>query len=192
MKLRNVLLGGGALLLLLGARSARAAAPSSPGAGGADEVARRAFVAELDAAVRRVAGSYSRAARVMVIAQAAFESGWGRTRMYREGFNPFNVIRASSDPGQVIVSGDQECKPDGTCRPITQRFAKYGSLDEAVGAYLRLLGAPRYKDALTKLERADVEEFITTLYAGGYFTLPVQKYLASFKDMIRSVEKRLV
>lgn len=190
MKLRNVLLGGGALLLLFGARSARAA-PSSPSAGGADEAARRAFVAELDAAIRRVAPGYARAARIMVIAQAAFESGWGKTRMYREGFNPFNVIRSSSDPGQVIVSGDQECKPDGTCRPITQRFAKYGSLDEAVGAYLRLLGALRYKDALVKLERADVEGFIVTLYAGGYFTLPVQKYLASFKDMIRSVEKRL-
>lgn len=192
MKLRNVLLGGGALLLLLGARSARAAAPSSPGAGGADEAARRAFVAELDAALRRVAPGYSRAARVMVIAQAAFESGWGKTRMYREGSNPFNIIRSSADPGQVIVSGDQECRPDGTCRPITQRFAKYASLDEAVGAYLRLLGAPRYKGALVRLERADVEGFITTLYAGGYFTLPVQKYLVSFKDMIRSVERRLV
>lgn len=190
MKLQNVLLAGGALFLLLGARSARAA-PASSGVPGADEAGRRVFVAELDAALRRVAGGYSRAARVMVIAQAAFESGWGRTRMYREGFNPFNVIRSSADPGQVIVSGDQECKPDGTCRPITQRFAKYGSLDEAVGAYLRLLGAPRYKDALTKLERGDVEGFITTLYVGGYFTLPVQKYLASFRDMIRSVEKRL-
>ena len=188
MKLRNVLLGGGALLLLFGARSARAAPTASPGA---DEAARRAFVADLDAAIRRVAGGYPRAARVMIIAQAAFESGWGKTRMYREGFNPFNIIRASADPGQVIVSGDRECKPDGTCRAITQRFAKYASLDEAVGAYLRLLGVPRYKDALVKLERGDVEGFITTLYAGGYFTLPVQKYLASFKDMIRSVEKRL-
>lgn len=190
MKLQNVLLGGGALLLLLGARGAQGA--TIPG-GGADaaEAARRAFVAELDAAIRRVAGGYSRAARVMILAQAAFESGWGKTRMYRAAFNPFNIIRSSSDPGQVIVGGDQECKPDGTCRPITQRFAKYTNLDEAVGAYLRLLGAPRYRDALTKLERGDVEGFITTLYAGGYFTLPVQKYLASFKDMIRSVEKRL-
>lgn len=191
MKLRNVLLGGGALLLLLGARSARAAAPSSPGTGGVDEAARRAFVADLDAAIRRVAPGYARPARVMVIAQAAFESGWGKTRMHREGFNPFNLTRSSRDSGQVIVSGDRECKPDGTCRAITQRFAKYASLDEAVGAYLRLLGAAQYKDALTKLERGDVEGFITTLYAGGYFTLPVQKYLASFKDMIRSVERRL-
>ena len=190
MKLRNVLLGGGALLLLFGARSARAAT-SPGGAVSADEAARRTFVAELDAAVRRVAGGYSRAARVMIIAQAAFESGWAKTRMYRQGYHPININRASADPGQVIVSGDQACTPDGACRPITQRFAKYGSLDEAVGAYLRLLAAPRYKDALLKLERGDVEGFITTLYAGGYFTLPVQQYLASFKDMIRSVEKRL-
>lgn len=190
MKLRDALLGGGALLLLLGARSARAA--TSPGAAAdAAEVARRAFVAELDAAIRRVAGGYSRAARVTILAQAAFESGWGKTRMYREGFNPFNITRSSSDPGQVIVSGDQECKPDGTCRPITQRFAKYANLDEAVGAYLRLLSATRYRDALAKLERGDVEGFITTLYAGGYFTLPVQQYLTSFKAMIRSVERRL-
>ena len=191
MNTRNVLLGAGALLLLFGARSARAAAPSAPSAGGTDEAARRAFVAELDAAIRRIAGGYSRAARIMIIAQAAFESGWGKTRMYREGFNPFNIIRSSSDLGQVIVSGDQECKPDGTCRPITQRFAKYGSLDEAVGAYLRLLAGARYKDALTKLEHGDVEGFVTTLYAGGYFTLPVAKYLMSFREMIRSVERRL-
>lgn len=191
MNWRNVLLGGGALLLLLGARSARAAAPSLLASGDASEAARRAFVAELDAAIRRVAPAYGRMARVMIIAQAAFESGWGKTRMHREGFNPFNIIRASSDPGQVIVSGDQECKPDGTCRPITQRFAKYASLDEAVSAYLRLLAAPRYKDALAKLEYGDVEGFVTTLYAGGYFTLPVAKYLASFREMIRSVEKRL-
>ncbi len=190
MRLQSVLLGVGGLLVLLGARGAVAAA-----AGGAaldaDEAARRVFVAGVDAAVRRVTAGYPRAARVMVIALAALESGWGKSRVYREGFNPFNIIRASSDPGRVIVSGDQECKPDGTCRPITQRFARYTNLDEAVGAYLRLLGAPRYKDALQKLEHGDVEGFITTLYAGGYFTLPVQKYLASFKAMIQSVEKRL-
>lgn len=154
------------------------------------EAGRLNFIKQLDMAFRRARPFMARAGRILAIAQAAYESGWGRTTMARAGFNFFNITRTASDTRPVIVSGDQDCT-GGTCRPITQRFAKYGSVDEGVADYLRLLGTARYADAVPYLERGDVVGFVAALKRGGYFTLPLADYTAQMQAVYKSVERRM-
>lgn len=172
------------LLLLLGGRKAMAAT------GPLTEADRLAFVKQLDEAFQRVWSGVSRPARILAIAQAVLESGWGRTTMARAGYNFFNITRSPTDSRPIIVAGDQDCS-SGTCKPITQRFAKYGSVDEGVADYLRLISIARYADARRHLANGAVVEFTTALYRGGYFTLPLPEYLSQMQAIYKSVERRM-
>lgn len=137
-----------------------------------------------------VAPQLSTAARQIVVAHAALESGWGEGRPARLGYNFFNVTRPASDPRPIIESGDLECDASGACRPITQRFAKYGSATEALVEYFKLLRGSRYSAALARLEIGDSIGFVAKLREGGYFTLPVSEYQERFAGVLGGVRKR--
>lgn len=166
--------GGG--LLLLGGKAISVAA-------GAD-----AFTKQMKGAL---AGSgLSEIAQQIVTAHAAFESGWGASRPAQLGFNLFNVTRVKSDTRPIIESGDLECDAAGVCKPITQRFAKYASLGEAIGEYFALLREPKYAPAYARLVAGDSAGFVMKLREGGYFTLPLSQYQERFAGVLAGVKKR--
>jgi flagellum-specific peptidoglycan hydrolase FlgJ len=148
------------------------------------------FVKGLRETLGGVAPHLSPAAQQLVIAHAALESGWGKSTPAKLGYNLFNVTRTKSDTRPVIESGDLECDAAGACRPITQRFAKYESVGEALADYFRLLSGTRYRAALGRLEAGDAAGFVAELRAGGYFTLPLAEYQSRFAGVLAGVRKR--
>lgn len=125
----------------------------------------------------------SPSSRLLVLAHAAYESGWGTAKAARRGHNVFNITAGSAwtGPAWDDVGGDTEYDAAGNVTRITQRWRIYGSLREAVADYWRFLGPNanrgRYVNARAALERGDLSDFGVKLYAAGYFTLPPQKYV---------------
>lgn len=125
----------------------------------------------------------------IVLAHAAFESGWGVAMPAVKGHNLFNITRTAGDPNPVIVAGDLEYAPSGgPPRQITQRFAKYASVSEGLQHYLKFIARKRYQPASDCLVRGDMPGFVSALYKGGYFTLPLSQYLASMASVLERIE----
>ena len=166
--------------VLLGAREARASVGTTP----------EGFVKGLRATLEAIAPYLSPAAQQIVIAHAAFESGWGKSKPARLGFNLFNVTRTKADTRPVVESGDLEYDSSGNARPITQRFAAYSSLGEGLAEYFKLLSGPRYAGTVARLEAGDSVGFVNELREGGYFTLPLAEYQRTFAGVLAGVRKR--
>jgi flagellum-specific peptidoglycan hydrolase FlgJ len=193
-RLIGALLGVSVTAALLWPRKASAGGSTgtaSSGGASTSEADRLKFIKDMLDAIQMVAPNYPADAKILIVAQAAYESAWGSSRVAREGFNPFNITRVAGDTRPVVIAGDLEYDASGKARPITQRFAAYGSFAEAVVAYLTLLSGSRYAGSLTYLEAGDVTSFITRLRQGGYFTLPLAEYLKTMTDMRASVTKRM-
>jgi len=139
----------------------------------ADEVRRHLSELRPDLSVtRRVLASR------IVAAQAALESGYGRTRAFREGWNAWNVSKGSSWTGPTIPGGDTEYDADGNVKKIRQEWRKYGSLREAVSDLFALLSWTRYRPARDALLNGDALAYAEKLRAGGFYTAPVDHYAA--------------
>lgn len=147
------------------------------------------FVDAIKEAALAVAPRLNATAQQIVAAHAALESGWGASKPARLGYNVFNVTRTKSDTRPVIESGDLECDESGKCAPITQRFAKYNTLAEALADYFRLLSTAKYVAALARLEVGDPTGFIAELRRGGYFTLPLDEYQRRFSGVLARVAR---
>lgn len=154
-----------------------------------------AFIVLLRPAIRKAIPAISIEAERLVLAHAALETGWGEAPAFTEGNNAFNITRASSDDRPIIEAGDLEYTPTGV-RRIRQRFAAYKSLEESVEHYLRFINRARYRPALDQLLAGD-PRFVVTLGVGdpkseeprgGYYTLPVKKYVERFEDVLKGVE----
>lgn len=154
------------------------------------EFVRRVWAAIVEATPNLGSTALATRVRVMILAHAAYETGWGITTGYRLGNNLFNITRSASDAGPVVSGPDTECDASGNCRPITQRFRAYGSLAESVRDYIAFLSASRYAASLKLLLAGDLG-FAEALGKAGYYTLPIAKYVSSYRAMIDSVVKRL-
>lgn len=176
--------GGAVALVVFGGSKAMG------GAIGDTEAGRVLFVGELDAILRRLVPQMTKLGRAIVIAHAAFETGWGQSTVARKGNNLFNITRAPSDPAPIIMGNDTEYDAQGNVKPITQRFAAYPNREASIAHYLTFITNKRYTTARVELERGDLAAFITTLYKGGYFTLPLPQYLGQMQAMLASVQKR--
>lgn len=129
--------------------------------------------------------------RLIVVAHAAYESGWGVTRQAREDFNVFNVTAGSSWTGPTSRGMDLEYNKQGGHRKIEQKWRCYESLDAAVVDYLALLRKPRYEatHVMESLLAGHETKFILGLSAAGYFTLPYREYFRTFNSVMNLVEK---
>lgn len=148
-----------------------------------DEVARQLeeLRPDLTPAARLRAGE-------IVAAQAALETGWGRTPGWKQGWNFGNITAGSSWTGPVVEGGDTEpSKTDPTKYvPITQRFRKYGSLAEAVSDYFRFLSWTRYQPARDALFAGDEVRFAVKLREGGYYTAPLADYQGGIASALKT------
>lgn len=145
------------------------------------------FIQTMLDAITAVTPGFSLEARELMIAHAAYESGWGKAKAFNQANNPFNLTTVS---GPFVPGGDTEYAPDGTVKSITQKWAAFPSIADGVAGYLKFIQASRYTDAYNRLINAD-PGFIESLYRGGYFTLPLEQYRQNFLSVLARVQRTL-
>lgn len=131
------------------------------------------FVASVWPAARETAEALGVDPKVLV-AQAALESGWGRSvARHPDGQSSHNLFGIKADSrwnGKRTVVSTLEYE-DGVAVRRRDPFRAYDSFAESFSDYARFLRSnPRYQDALTKTD--DPEAFLQGLQSAGYATDP--------------------
>lgn len=145
----------------------------------------QSFVEQLLPVAKSVAGSVG-LNPVMMLAQAALETGWGK-HLVKSGkelsYNLFNIKADASWQGQAVNKTTLEYK-DGVAVKEAAQFRKYDSFSESLQDFVQFLqDNPRYQTALENTE--DSETFIKELHKAGYATDP------EYSDKVLSVYQRL-
>jgi flagellar protein FlgJ len=161
-----------------------AATPAS-GAAAADKISsaqQASFVRTLEP-LAQSAGQSLGVAPDTLIAQAALETGWGRSMPTdsngRSSSNLFGVKAGGSWSGAAVQASTTEYD-QGTPGTTRAAFRSYGDAAQSVGDYVSLLQTtPRYAGALGT--GSDVHAFANGLQRGGYATDPdyVNKLVAT-------------
>ena len=110
----------------------------------------------------------------VLVAQAALESGWGRSTPQRsDGTNSYNLFGIKADSrwqGDRTVVSTLEYE-DGVAVRRRDPFRVYGSFDESFADYARFIRSnPRYQEALS--HGANPQAFLSGLQQAGYATDP--------------------
>lgn len=145
-----------------GASPAAGTDPSEPGPEPKTAIA--AFARRIGPVLQRAAAQLGVSPRIL-LAQAALESGWGRSLV---GNNVFGLKAGPSWQRARIATLTHESENG---RPVAQRafFRAYGNLDEAVEDYVSLIAdSPRYRAALGLGD--DARGYGEALMRGGYAT----------------------
>jgi flagellar protein FlgJ len=130
--------------------------------------------------VHRVLPTISRAARALgvdpkgLLAQAALETGWGQ-RMPRtaDGALSLNIfgVKAGEEWSGARATSDSVEFANGVATPRRSTFRAYGSIEESVADFAKLLkNSPRYRDAIAA--GADPVAYVQTIGKSGYATDP--------------------
>jgi flagellar protein FlgJ len=108
-----------------------------------------------------------------LVAQAALESGWGKSEIRRaDGSGTFNLfgIKAGKSWNGAVVEAPTTEYVDGQAQRVTEKFRAYGSYAEAFRDYANLLrNNPRYGNVVGS---QDGTEFAKRLQQAGYATDP--------------------
>jgi flagellar protein FlgJ len=109
-----------------------------------------------------------------LLAQAALESGWGKSEIRgadgKSSHNLFGIKAGGNWQGEVVETATTEFI-NGTPQRITARFRAYSSYSEAFRDYASLLRSnPRYASVLENGH--DASGFATALQRSGYATDP--------------------
>lgn len=131
--------------------------------------------------------------RLIVLAHAMYESGWGKAKAFQQGNNLFNLTAGASWHGPTTQSGDTEYDASGNVKNIVQTWRAYPNMQACVEDYWNFLGLPRYEaqGVRAALQAGNLFEFVSALSRGGYFTLPVDKYMATMSGVYSSVSSLL-
>ena len=118
-----------------------------------------------------------------LIAQAALETGWGRSQP-ADSHNLFGIKAGGSWNGARVQANTEEFV-GAESRRVDADFRAYGSPRESVQDYVRLIrDNPRYAGALNT--GGDVHAFASALQRGGYATDPAYaRKLVTVADEVR-------
>ena len=118
-----------------------------------------------------------------LIAQAALETGWGRSQP-GHSHNLFGIKAGGSWNGASVQANTEEFA-GGVAGRVDADFRAYGSPGESVRDYVRLIrDNPRYAEALNT--GGDVQAFANALQRGGYATDPdYARKLVTVADEVR-------
>lgn len=126
-----------------------------------------------------------------IVAQAALETGWGRSRPTDvaggDSHNYFGIKAGSRWAGSVVASDTHEFLAG---REVVQResFRAYGSVADSVKDYAALLTqSPRYASVLGT--GTDTEAFAEGLQRAGYATDPA--YASKLRAVVAAVDASL-
>jgi flagellar protein FlgJ len=144
------------------------------GSASVTDAQRQQFVAQMLPHAEKAASELGVDAR-SVLAQAALETGWGRSQPGGAGdgaggSNNYFGIKTGAGWRGESVSADTTEFDHGVAGTERAQFRAYGSVAENMSDYVRVLRDPRYTSALNT--GADVKAFATGLQRGGYATDP--------------------
>jgi flagellar protein FlgJ len=125
------------------------------------------------------------------MAQAALETGWGRSMPVdesgRPSFNLFGIKATGNWRGAVASSVTTEFVGQRATRQV-DNFRAYDNLDQSIADHARLLsGSPRYAAALNSGD--DIHAYATALQRGGYATDP--QYARKLVSVAESLDQVL-
>lgn len=126
----------------------------------------------------------------LIVAHAALETGWGRsTPVGSDGmpsFNLFGIKAGKSWHGDSVTAPTREFQA-GRMQRVEEQFRSYGSPEESVSDYAKLLqSSPRYAAALGT--GSDAAAFGTALQNAGYATDP--DYASKLAAVARGLKSR--
>jgi flagellar protein FlgJ len=132
-----------------------------------------AFVAEVWPHAKAAAAELGVDPR-MLVAQAALETGWGRSVMRgpdgKPSHNLFGIKATGGWQGDAVHQQTTEFR-QGVLQRERASFRAYGSVGESFADYVRLIGEnPRYRDAVAA--GTDGHRFADALARAGYATDP--------------------
>jgi peptidoglycan hydrolase FlgJ len=121
-----------------------------------------------------------------MLAQAALETGWGqrmpRTADGNSSLNLFGVKAGSDWSGARAVADTVEIS-GGVAKQTRTAFRAYGSIEESVGDFARLLtSSPRYRDALAT--GGSAQAYVQSIAKAGYATDP--EYANKLNEVLNS------
>jgi peptidoglycan hydrolase FlgJ len=121
-----------------------------------------------------------------MLAQAALETGWGqrmpRTADGNSSLNLFGVKAGSDWSGARAVADTVEIS-GGVARQTRAAFRAYGSIEESVGDFARLLtSSPRYRDAVAA--GGSAQAYVQSIAKAGYATDP--EYANKLNEVLNS------
>jgi peptidoglycan hydrolase FlgJ len=121
-----------------------------------------------------------------LLAQAALETGWGQ-RMPRtaDGNSSLNLfgVKAGSDWSGARAMADTVEISGGVAKQTRTAFRAYGSIEESVGDFARLLtSSPRYREAVAAGSNA--QAYVQSIAKAGYATDP--QYANKLNDVLNS------
>ncbi|MDE2620954.1 MAG: glucosaminidase domain-containing protein [Sphingomonadales bacterium] len=138
----------------------------------------RRLWAALDAFRDRSGQPLPLSARWILLAQAAYETEWGRTAAAR-GHNYWNLSAGSSWKGPVTPGPDTEPDGQGGWKNILQAWRAYPDDQAGISDLVdNWLTWPAYRAAKPKLLAGDRDGYLSELRAGGYFTQDLPTYQA--------------
>jgi flagellar protein FlgJ len=132
-----------------------------------------AFVSQVMPSIERAAADLGVDPRAL-LAQAALETGWGQ-RMPRtaDGAPSHNMfgIKAGDEWSGARATADTVEFTNGVATPRRSAFRAYGSIDESVNDFAKLLkNSPRYRDVIAA--GGDTQAYVDSLGKSGYATDP--------------------
>ena len=121
-----------------------------------------------------------------MLAQAALETGWGQ-RMPRtaDGNSSLNLfgVKAGSDWSGARAMADTVEISGGVAKQTRTAFRAYGSIEESVGDFARLLtSSPRYREAVAA--GGSARAYVQSIAKAGYATDP--EYANKLNDVLNS------
>ncbi len=121
-----------------------------------------------------------------MLAQAALETGWGQ-RMPRtaDGTSSLNLfgVKAGSDWSGARAVADTVEISGGVAKQTRTAFRAYGSIEESVGDFARLLtSSPRYREAVAA--GGSAEAYVASVAKAGYATDP--QYANKLNEVLNS------
>ncbi len=126
------------------------------------------FIAAIGPAARASAAK-TKIPASFTVAQAALESGWGKSQLAGQAFNLFGVKADASWRGAVLELPTKEWLR-GEWVTITARWRRYAGWLECLDDHARfLLDNPRYRPAF---QFTDGRRFASAVAAAGYATDP--------------------
>lgn len=123
-------------------------------------------------------------AKLIALAQAAYESDWGTAFAATHCFNAYNLTTLpQASNGLLQPNADDEYAADGSKKRIDQWWRVCSSWADNVTAWWAWQ-ARHSPASQTALVNGDVYGFVSSLRAGGYFTLPLEKYLSGLSGVL--------
>lgn len=170
------------------------------------------FIRGIMSAAAQVDPSLSPTSRLLLASWGALESGWGKTKQAKQGFNIWNVSASKAwleAKKPVLPGGDTEYVPGSTtAKKVSQLWRQYDSLPAAVENLLTLLKTSsfiNYREAYTDLVAGNpqfatrlgvfdrdangvVRRVDTRANTAGFYTLPRSEYQKHVSNLYRDAQ----